>query len=79
MEHCFLALTFNLKCRFYIYMENIFKPKNPNQNCVFFLFAYVFINFVIGCNFNIINDLYLIIFPSKRIGGYQLNIKQCIY
>ena len=42
----------------------IFKPKNPYQK-YFFKFACTFINAVIGWNFNILNLLGQIIFPSS--------------
>ena len=63
MEHCFSAITLHLKFEFYIFnWKYIFKPNTIIKN-IFGKFACIFINAVIGWNFNILNVLGQIIFP----------------
>ena len=58
--------TVLLKGNFILNWKYIFKPKNPNQK-YFWKFACIFINAVIGWNFNILNVLGQIIFPSSTL------------
>ena len=67
LEHCFSAITLNLKFEFKFNWKYIFKPKTPDQK-LSFKFACVFINAVIGWHFNILNVIGKIIFPSSTLG-----------
>ena len=49
-------------------LKNIFCPKNPNQK-YFLKYVYVFINAVIGWNFNILSVLCQITFPSCTLSN----------
>ena len=66
MEHCFSAITINLKCYFKFNWKYTFKPKTLIKN-IFLKFACVFINAVIGWHFNILNVIGQIIFPSSTL------------
>ena len=65
MEHCFLAITLNLKWEFkFNSKKKYFNQKKTLTKNIFLKFVSVFINAGIGWNFNILIVLCQITFPS---------------
>ena len=64
MDHCFLAITFNLKWEFFNLIRKIYFNQKTLTKNIFLKFVYVFIYGGIGWTFNILNVLCQITFPS---------------
>ena len=64
MEHCFLAITFKSKIGILNLIRKIYFNQKTLTKNTFLKFVYVFINAGIGWNFNILNVLCQITFPS---------------
>ena len=52
-----------------VIQKQIFQPKKPLPKIFFLKFAYVFINAGIGWNFNVLNVLCQVTFPSCTTSG----------
>ena len=67
MEHCFSAITLNLKCEILNLIGNLYSNQKILIKNYFLKFAHVFINAVRGWHFNILNVIGQIIFPSSTL------------
>ena len=69
MEHCFFAITLLLtKMGILNLIRKIYFNQKTLTKNIFLRFVYVFKNAGIGWNFNILNILCLISFPSCTLG-----------
>ena len=67
MEHCFFGNNIKSKMRILDLIENLYLNQKKTNQKYFWKFACIFINAVIGWNFNILNVLGKILFPSSTL------------
>ena len=72
MEHCFFGDNIKSKMGILNLIRKIYLNQKTLTKAIFFKFVYVFINAGIGCNFNILNILCQITFPSCTLGVMDL-------
>ena len=66
MEHCLSAITLSKMVILYL-IGNIYLNQKTLIKIIFWKFACIFINAVIGWNFNILNVLGQIVCPSSTL------------